>query len=343
MLPDIGKVVAFPRHDVTFIRDLERYEGPILSEYRAEEGGVSYLEKWCTQTADGTRHRFLLVRSDQRSIAQYMAKRITMLQLLVNRSDGVGFLVDRERTGDTIRTVRVALSILSELPPDYLPEEDTYHDESLRPRTKRTLQSFLLGQDWSGELISAIERSYLDAAAFNHFSAFGGDEDQKIPDRILQFNYRRGYPVGTAFKLLRAQLPQASRGRSVGVAAGSPGVLSIDVDTRTAENLLESMRLLERAKPLYDLVQSWAKQDVSNAPSIPPDALDHLAWFAESLKLDLTRFGDPEIHVHTIGKLLTAYFRKLLKLARLPGDAEFLGVDPNIVPSDIFVGEDDDD
>lgn len=342
MLSEIGKIVSsFPRN-VKFVRDLEAFEGPILSEYRAEEGGVSYLEKWCTQSDDGRTHRFLLVRSDQRSIAQYLAKRITMRQLLVDTSDGVGFVLDRERNAGRIDVVRASLMVLDELPPDYLPEPDTYHDESLRPKTERTLQSFLLGEDWSGELISAIERAYLDAAAFNHFAAFDV-QVQKIPDRILQFNYRRGFPVGTAFKVLRAQLPPQHRGRSVGIAAGSPGVLSIEVDTKTAENLLESMRLLERAKPLYDLVQSWSKQDVSNAPAIPHDAIDHLAWFAESLKLDLSRFGDVQAHVHTIGKLLTAYFRKLMKLARLPGNAEFIGMDRSIVPADIFVDEDEDD
>lgn len=342
MLSEIGKIVSsFPRN-LKFIRDIEQFEGPILSEYRAEEGGVSYLEKWCTQSEEGHTHRFLLVRSDQRSIAQYLAKRITMRQVLVHTSDGVGFLIDREKVAEKIHVVRAALILLDELPLDYLPEEGTYHDESLRPRTARTLQSFLLGEDWTGELISAIERAYLDAAAFNHFTAFDHDR-QPIPDRILQFNYRRGFPVGTAFRVLRAQVPQKNRGRAAGIAAGSPGVLSIEIDTKTAENLLESMRLLERAKPLYDLVQSWSKQDVSNAPAIPHDAIDHLAWFAESLKLDLSRFGDVQAHVHTIGKLLTAYFRKLMKLARLPGNAEFIGLDRSIVPADIFVDEDEDD
>lgn len=340
MLPTIGKPThALPRR-LLFTRDLEEFEGPILSEYRTEEGGGAYLEKWCAR--DDATQRFLLVRSDLRSIAQYMARRLTMLQLLSESSDGVGWLIDRSFGAHNRLNETFYVVTLDELPSSYMPEADALHDESLRPRWHRTLQSFLLGRDWSGEQIVAIERAYLDTVAFNHFASENSDNHVAIPERVLQYKYRRGFPVGAAFRLLRADTPHEERGKSVGVAAGSPGVLSIDVSTRIAENIIESMRLLERAKPLYDVVQDWAKQDMTNDPVMPPDAEQDLKWFAEALNLRLSRFGEP-LRVHVVGKLLTAYFRKLLKLARPPGEAEFLGVDPSLVPSDVFVSEDEDD
>src|ERR1051325_10962656 len=130
MLPEIGETIPGVPRQLHFERHLEYLEGPILSQYRAEEGGVAYLEKWCTRTEDGAEHRFLLVRSDLRSIAQYMAHRLTMRDLLEGGSDGIGFLIDRSRNGTRIIEHRVALLVLDELPEDYMPEEDTYHDES---------------------------------------------------------------------------------------------------------------------------------------------------------------------------------------------------------------------
>ena len=134
MLPEIGKPIRGLPPNMRFVRDIEQFEGPILSEYRSEEGGGSYLQKWCTQTEDGAVHRFLLIRSDQRSVALYLAMRIPMRRLLEERGDGIGFLVDRSRADHGETVSRVAVVSLDELPPDYLPDADTNHDVSLQPR-----------------------------------------------------------------------------------------------------------------------------------------------------------------------------------------------------------------
>ncbi len=343
MLPILGKTIKSLPRKIHFVRHIEYFEGPILSEYHADDGGVVYVEKWCTQTEDGGEHRFLLVRSDLRSIALYSARRIALRELLEHGSDGVGFLLDRSRMGARITQKRVMQVNLDDLPQDYMPEEDTYYDESFRPRSNRTVQSFLLGPKWSGELISAIERSFLDAAAFNRFTASNTNNGAKIPDSILRFNYRRGFPVGVAFRELRTKIPLEERDRSIGVAAGSPGVLSIDVEARIAENIMASVVGLDAALPIYNLVQAWAKQDIIQNPEIPTDAADQLRWLAESLNLDLERIGDAHERPLTIAKVLTAYVRKLKKLARPPGDAEFLGVNLDTTRLALFESDDDDE
>src|ERR1051326_1319359 len=111
---------------LTLVRHLEAYDGPILSEYSGKNSAV-YIEKWCER--EGNVSRYLLVRSNQRSIAEFLGNKLSMLQLLKDESDGVGFVIDRQN-GD-INGVHVAP--LSRLPRKYFPTRDRMHDEDLRP------------------------------------------------------------------------------------------------------------------------------------------------------------------------------------------------------------------
>ena len=109
------------------LRDLEEFEGPILSEFQAEHGGGLYLWKWCAR--QGTVERFLVVRTEQRAVARYLARRLSLLQLLCEPSDGIGFIVDQE--GGEVRAAYLVK--LTDLPPRYLPKATAMHDEALRP------------------------------------------------------------------------------------------------------------------------------------------------------------------------------------------------------------------
>ncbi|HWO20783.1 MAG TPA: hypothetical protein VNO30_18580 [Kofleriaceae bacterium] len=127
MLPEIkNRRDRLPR-EVVWVRELEEFEGPILSEYRAALGSTQYVEKWCAR-ADGVT-RSLLVRVDQRAIAEYLGKRRTLLSLLTEPSDGMGHVIDR-RKGETVAVYGV---YLDDLPPGYLPKPTVFHDEELRP------------------------------------------------------------------------------------------------------------------------------------------------------------------------------------------------------------------
>lgn len=162
-LPQFGLPHPGFATELEFVRALEEYEGPLLTEY-AGEWGTRYVEKWCTQTPDGRVFRSLLVRSDLRSIELYLLGKIDLRKLLEERSDGFGFLVDQ--TLDDAQPT-MSLVTLSSLPPNYLGAPGTFHDPTLRPREQRTRQLFLLEDSWSGDEIGRTERIYLDAAAFN--------------------------------------------------------------------------------------------------------------------------------------------------------------------------------
>ncbi len=115
----------YPR--LTHVRVLEEFEGPILSELRGDDGTV-YIEKLCAFHEGAIRS--IVVRSDQCSIAEYLARRITMMDLITKPNDDIGFIFDR--VGKTVRSVQLVR--VSALPTEYLPDPMAKHDESLRPR-----------------------------------------------------------------------------------------------------------------------------------------------------------------------------------------------------------------
>src|SRR4051812_42305243 len=103
-MPEFGEDAEAELPDgIELVRHLEAFEGPILSEYRGPSGAV-YVEKWCAHSR-GT-STFLLVRSNHRSIAEFLGGRLSMRALLRETSDKIGFVIARE--GRAIASVHVA-------------------------------------------------------------------------------------------------------------------------------------------------------------------------------------------------------------------------------------------
>ena len=311
MLGEIGIVVqGLPSH-IVFSRTLEELDGPILAEYRSKKSGGVYVEKWCAQSEDASIHRFLLVRSDQRSIAEFVAKRISMRTLIVDRSDGFGYLIDRVVKETETVDQRVAVSTLNEIPIGYLPRPEAFHEPTLRPYSTRVVQSFLLGEEWTGGLISAVERAYRDACAFLYLW-----NSHDIPRHTLNYLYRGGYAIRSAFDEFRGQMPLELRAVAVGVSAASPGVFSIEVGSRLAVELAETLHHLDDAASAYRAVHKWATIDLHGSDSLPKHAAQELELLLNKLSLDtstLAGFSDSTLR---IAKLVAAYYRKLEILAK---------------------------
>lgn len=346
MLPEFPPNIRQLPRPLTFVRDLEAFEGPILSEFRAERGGL-YLEKWCARHEETA--RTLVVRTEQRAVAEYLARRISMLDLLTVPSDGVGFVVDR--IGDSMQAVyRV---ILSTLPEKYLPRPTAYHDESLRPEWDKTPQSFLLDADWDADLLAKIERLYGDVFAFNLFTEPGSDH--ALPGHIFNYDYNRGFPIVQAFNSMRAAVPRELRAKSVGVSASSPGVLTINAENSTAARILAAIYALKRSEKAYDNVHRWSRLRPENAHMLHDGAIDDLRRLCESLNVVVEKVlpalgsrkdAEPR-EVLVAGKLVAAYYRKLWKLLEPYEGVEFISIDAEALreapPQLLFFEEGDDD
>jgi hypothetical protein len=342
MLPSFGPNIGTLPRPLTLVRDLEEFEGPILSELRASEGGV-FLEKWCARDEHVT--RTLIVRSDQRVVAQYLAGRVSMHALLVQYSDGVGFIVDK--SGDETRAVYIAH--VPALPEKYLPSPSAFHDETLRPEWALTPQNFLLDTRWNGKLLADIERLYLNAYAFEFFMS----ENAGIspPPHILDFVYNGGFSYMHAFRALRGEIPPTHRARAAGVSANSPGVFTIDAPTATARRVLGNMLKLVGGKKSYDNVHQWSKLKPEKASEVvSASAVEQLRHLAAYLTIDPKKLLPPLVtqapedidqsKVLVAGKLLASYYHHLSSLFLPMAGVEFLGPGP---PSEELLDLEDDE
>lgn len=127
-MPSIGQ--PFQVIPFTWVRSIEEFDGPILSEYQ-DIYGTPYLEKWC-DFEDGV-VRSLWVVSSHRAIEEYLAGRLTMLGLLTLPNRNVGFLIDRNRNQEVVHSTLVDIRTI---PPNYMPEPDMMYDADLAPRPR---------------------------------------------------------------------------------------------------------------------------------------------------------------------------------------------------------------
>ncbi len=317
MLPDYPlRLPGLPA--MTFVRELEEFDGPVLSEWKGsfDRRATIYLDKWGTR-ADGI-VLSIIVRSAQRSVAEYLSGRISMRTLLLGPSDGIGFVVDR-RGGEVVSVYLVALE--SSLPAGYLPKEGTRHDENLRPAWRTVPQSFLIAADWDASVIADVETLYHDVSGFLFLTEPAAN--RSLPGGVLHYRYDRGFPIGAAFRQIRATIPREHRARSVGVAAGSPGVLTLEASPAMASRLAGVLSGLPRFRSAYDAVSSWSGISPGRLERMPDldAARQQVATLCSHLKVDVSVLLPPGSEkdpyaVLVAGKLVAAFHRKLWQTVR---------------------------
>ena len=104
------------------IADLIFFEGPLLSHYVSDKGD-DYLFYWVDR--DEADNRWLVLRVSLANLQKYIAKELTLLQLIESPNDGYLYTVDVD---NDVNYHNVKLVQPSALPEDYLPEADSYYE-----------------------------------------------------------------------------------------------------------------------------------------------------------------------------------------------------------------------
>jgi hypothetical protein len=221
----------------------------------------------------------------------------------------------------------------------YLPQQDAFHDAALRPEWETYPQSFLLDDDWNAKLLAQVERLYLSALSFGFITEPG--TDRSIPSYLFKYNYDRGHPVVAAFSNIRRAASRELRAKSVGVAASSPGVLTIECPSHTANRILKVLAKIRGDSATYRNaylnVLAWSKFKPIKAHEVPDGATNDLRRLCDLLDVETTKVLpalnrdddlDP-VEVLVAGKLVAAYYRALLRLLDRRHGYEFIGELPH--------------
>lgn len=104
------------------IADLIFFEGPLLSHYVSDKGD-DYLFYWADK--DDSDNRWLVLRVSLPSLQKYMAKELSLRELIDNPNDGYLYCVDVD---DNLNYHDVKLVQPANLPEAYLPAPDSYYE-----------------------------------------------------------------------------------------------------------------------------------------------------------------------------------------------------------------------
>lgn len=121
---DVIKSISLPRfpvQDLSLVRHLDYYDGPLLSEFR-RKNGERYLYYWCD--CDKQVNRWMVLRIAEASILR-LANRFVPLDFVIPEKclDDFVYFVDISSTGKIVKT---RLTDVDEIPDEYKPSSGSY-------------------------------------------------------------------------------------------------------------------------------------------------------------------------------------------------------------------------
>jgi hypothetical protein len=207
--------------ELEHVRDLEEFDGPLLSEFRSADGEV-FIYSWCD--CDEEVNRWIVVRTPLQTLFRYLVGRSTLRELVRDCRDRFVYIVDLDQQAEA----RATWFITAEsLPIQYLPGPASYHprDSSTEPG----YQDVYINQKWD----DAYPRKYLQAYAFHTaFGAGGNPGNLKIT-----YNLTTGWIFHTLFDIMQKNAPLDKRGDLAAVGFASPGYIRFSVDSEIAAGL----------------------------------------------------------------------------------------------------------
>lgn len=118
-------VTTFPFGNLRLIADLLYFDGPLLSYFK-DQADQGYLYYWCD--VDEQHNRWLLLPVTKPALRQFLTQQLSLHSLLLTAPPAMMYLVDLDQALHPQGMLRVNVA---DLPPDYLPEPETYYDASL--------------------------------------------------------------------------------------------------------------------------------------------------------------------------------------------------------------------
>lgn len=208
---------------IVWARDLQYYEGPLLSEFR-DISGAPYLLYWVDCCDEAARHRWLAVRVKQRSLHALRGGARSILDVLF---EGVqrnfGYLLDFEGAPDQ-GPVAATLVSFADLPEDYLPEEGVGIDPELLTSSYDDEYAVLLeGEHWEMDDIRFVEQRYTEVYSIVHAGR------TKNAAHWRAFPWRGGYSSVHFFNDARQNVRSSGYGMEA-VRVSSPGFINLRAD-----------------------------------------------------------------------------------------------------------------
>ena len=294
----------------TKVRDLEVFDGPLVSEFRSPHGDT-YLSVWCD--ADDQASRWMFVRVDRRSVLDYLGKRLSLRDVITKPEDGFVYFVDIATDGTV---AQVSLRTTDNLPAEYLPTAASFHDENLMPAAQASnVADVLMDGVWDVCRFAEFPKKLEQAFTFLYYVR--GNRPKPPSDRMFSdYRWKGGYVASTFYRELASMIPSEDRPVVRSIRYASPGVMTFTGEADTLGSLRRCVADFPghqgASRIEYRFVQDWSHARV---PAESTQKVASIKQLASLLGVDgpllLSLSNDPDI----AGKILSTFYRRIRTLA----------------------------
>jgi len=219
------KLDALPIPDLEHVRDLDYFDGPLLSQYAHPNGDV-YLHYWCD--CDDSVNRWMVLRVSEASVLRLVNGFVPLIMVIPQacRDDFVYFL----ETNNDQSVASVVLARLDAIPEEYKPEEDAYL-ESIVTRGDENSYSVLVEGGWSVKELGDFPRTFAGV-----YSLLYGLNVLHIRE-FESYPWRGGFSSMHFFDSAARRIPAEHRPRVAAMQYASPGFMRFELHGRTADQV----------------------------------------------------------------------------------------------------------
>jgi hypothetical protein len=233
---------VFPIAGLLKIRDLEYYDGPLLSQFKHDRGD-HYLYYWCD--CDQTANRWMVLRVSETSIIRLL-NRFTPLDYIIPQScqDDFVYFIDLDELGSLLGS---ALCLIDQIPVDYQPRPGVYLD--YEPARDDRSYSVLIEGSLTNEQLSEIPSRYTQAYSFLYVAnVLQRGQHQSFP-------WRGGFSSMHFYRGLPNLVPAEDRAKVEALQYASPGFIRFSIHRPTASSLGKRIaKYLDRQSPEHQCI-----------------------------------------------------------------------------------------
>lgn len=317
---DGARLPALPISGLERIRDLERFDGPLLTHFRHRRRGDNYLYYWCD--CDDVTNRWMILRVSETNIIR-LANRFVPLDFVVPNAcqDDFVYFEDIGRDG---RPTSVTLTQLECIPSDYVPVQGAYLD----PMTSHDLHSYpvLIERQLSIQTLSDIPRLFSQVYAFVYcFFVLR-------PQELSGYPWRGGFSTMHFYHWLASRVPGEYSPSVDTLQYASPGFIRfssldpkviIEVGNLITRAVANAPKIIEQYSSLMNYIRANKLNDIqSSDDSRWSNHNDELIIRTRSL-LEALHYPDLETVIAAAprafeaAKVVTSFTRRLRDLANL--------------------------
>jgi hypothetical protein len=300
--------------ELEHVRDIEDFDGPLLSEFRASNG-ETFLYSWCD--GDENVNRWIVVRTPLQIVFRYLVGGISLRQVITECRDGFVYILELDCEAEP---QNVWLIPATSLPRNYVPGEKSFHQRDIS--TESGFQDVFVGEKWGHEELLSYPKKYLDAYAVH--SAFGEEtaseeeeEDDDDDDVWLKYNLTKGWIFHTAYQKLVAKSDAKKRGTMVAMGVASPGFFRFKVDPGVASGLRRAIVAYVAHKSDVDRlcheISLWANARLE----LPEDAVrERIVWVCATLGINAKNLTRRTSTTYVAAKMIASYVDRVSTLAQ---------------------------